>query len=171
VEHDADGGVPGSGVAPALPSPVRGSYGDNPIAGGTLTTDEYGASAGDRTSAAARLLEVATNNADELLAEARVEATAIVAAAHAEAERVRAELEKAQAERNAEFDRQRTTVLADLADLAERQAALEAEVARLQELEHANRDQMRNYLTQQLAQIEENANPQLRGMPRAGLSG
>jgi hypothetical protein len=41
-----------------------------------------------------------------------------------------------------------------LSEVAERQAALEAEVARLQQLEQDHRDRMRNYLTQQLAQIE-----------------
>jgi uncharacterized protein (DUF3084 family) len=44
-----------------------------------------------------------------------------------------------------------------LADLAERQAALEAEVARLEHLEREYRDRMRSYLTEQLAQIESTA--------------
>jgi len=46
-----------------------------------LTTHEYSANAGDGTSAAARLLEIATRNADELLGEARTEAASIVATA------------------------------------------------------------------------------------------
>jgi len=41
-----------------------------------------------------------------------------------------------------------------LGDLAEQQAALEAEVARLQQVEQDLRDRMRSYLTEQLAQIE-----------------
>jgi hypothetical protein len=35
-----------------------------------------------------------------------------------------------------------------------RQAALEAEVARLEQVEQEHRERMRSYLTQQLAQIE-----------------
>jgi len=152
--------------------------------GGTLTKEEHGASAGDGTSAVARMFEIATRNADELLGEARAEAASIVAkaqsdadqltassqaqadqlrasasaeadrvlaAAHAEAERVHAELEQTRAEQNAELERHRTTVLGDL---AEQQGALEAEVARLEQLEQDHRDRMRSYLTQQLAQIE-----------------
>ena len=46
-----------------------------------MTTHEHGASAGDGTRAAARLLEIAARNADELLDEARTEATSIVTAA------------------------------------------------------------------------------------------
>jgi len=41
-----------------------------------------------------------------------------------------------------------------LGELAERQAAHEAEVARLEQLERDHRDRMRSYLTEQLAQIE-----------------
>ncbi len=61
------------------------------------------------------------------------------------------ELAQARAEQSAELDRQRATVLGDL---AEQKAALEAEVARLEQLEQDLRDRMRSYLTQQLAQIE-----------------
>jgi len=46
-----------------------------------------------------------------------------------------------------------------LADLAERRAALEAEVARLGLLEQQYRDRMRSYLNGQLALIESNAQP------------
>jgi hypothetical protein len=76
--------------------------------------------------------------------------------AHADAERVHAELEQGRAEQNAELDRHRATVLADL---AERRAALEAEVARLGLLEQQYRDRMRSYLNGQLALIESNAQP------------
>ena len=67
-----------------------------------------------------------------------------------------AELEQTRAAQSAELDRYRTTVLGDL---TERQAALEAEVARLQQLGQDHRNRMRSYLTQQLAQIEPNAAP------------
>jgi hypothetical protein len=146
-------GVWDVGPSAALRPLAREPYGGtNPI-GGMLITDEHDASARDGTSAAARLLEIATRNADELLDEAKTEAASIVATAQAEAEQVHAELEETRAEQNAELERQRTTVLADL---AERQAALKAEVARLEQLEQEHRNRMRKYLTQQLAQIEPN---------------
>jgi cell division septum initiation protein DivIVA len=156
-----------------------------PSLGGMLTKVEHGVSAGEETSAVARLLEIAAHNADELLGEARAEAASIVAKAHSdadrltgvsqaeadqlrssaraeadrvlaaaqeEAERVHAELEQTRAAHNVELDRHRRTVLGDL---AEQQAAVEAEVARLQQLERDHRDRMRGYLTQQLEQLEE----------------
>jgi len=67
---------------------------------------------------------------------------------------VHSELEQTRAQQTAELDRHRTTVLSEL---AERQAALEAELARLQQLEQDHRNRMRSYLTQQLAQIEPTA--------------
>ena len=155
-----------------------------PAGGRTLTTDQNGASAGDGTRAAARLLEIAARNADELLDEARAEATSIVtaaqtdadqltasseaqakeqtesasaeadrvlAAAHTEADRVQAELEQTRAVQTAELEQYRTTVLSKL---AERTNSLEAEVARLEQLEKEHRNRMRDYLTQQLAQLD-----------------
>jgi cell division septum initiation protein DivIVA len=124
-----------------------------------VTTDEHSAGSGDGISAAARLLEIATNNADELIGEARAEAASITAAARADAERVRAELEQTRVEQNQELERHRATVLADL---AERQGVLEAEVARLAQLEEDNRTRMRTYLTEQLAKIESDPDPEVR---------
>ena len=57
-----------------------------------------------------------------------------------------------------------------LGDLAERQAALEAEVARLQQLDQDHRSRIRSYLTQQFAQIEPDPHPEVRCTPNAGLS-
>ena len=51
----------------------------------------------------------------------------------------------------AELEQYRTTVLSEL---AERKNSLEAEVARLEQLEEEHRNRMRDYLTQQLAQLE-----------------
>jgi cell division septum initiation protein DivIVA len=90
-----------------------------------LTTNEHNASAGDGINGAARLVEVAARNADELLGEARAEVASITATARADAERVHAELEKMRAVQNDELDQHRATVMAEL---AERRAAIEAEV-------------------------------------------
>ena len=43
---------------------------------------------------------------------------------------------------------------AEMAELARRQTAFEAELARLRELEKEARDQVRSYLAEQLAQID-----------------
>ena len=124
-----------------------------------MTANDHGASAGDGISGAARLLEIATRNADELLGEARAEAASITAAAHVDAERVHAELEKTRTEQSDELDRHRATVLAQL---VERQAALGAEVARLEQLVQDSRGRMRSFLTEQLAQIESTPDPEVR---------
>jgi DivIVA domain-containing protein len=127
---------------------------------GTPTTPDTGVVEGSR--AAARLLEIATRNADELVGEAkaeaaqlttsaRAEADQILAAAREEAERVHAELEQRRVQETADLERQRTTVLSEV---TERKAALEAEVSRLQQLEQDHRDRMRSYLNQQLEQLE-----------------
>jgi cell division septum initiation protein DivIVA len=119
--------------------------------GGILTNEEHNASAGDRTSAVARLLEIATHNADELLEEARAEAASILATAKADADQLRAvsedQAEQLRVSASAEADRVLAAARAE-------QAALETEVARLQQLEQDHRDRMRSYLTEQLAQIE-----------------
>lgn len=91
--------------------------------------------------AAARLLEIAAANADRLVADAREEADSLVVAARAEAERVTAEL-----------DQHRTMVLRELAD---RQAAVEAKVRRLRQLESEHLNHLRRHFTEQLAQLEE----------------
>ena len=124
-----------------------------------MATNEHDVRVGDNAIAAARLLEVAARNADELLEEARAEAASIVAAAHADAKQVQAELEQERRQQSDELDRDRTTALAELAGLAERRAALEAEVAQLEQLEQENRDRIRTYLTDQLAQITSTPDP------------
>ena len=84
----------------------------------------------ESSAAAARLLELATVNADQLVADAQ-----------AEAERVAAEV-----------DEHRTTVLAEVAD---RKAALEAKLVSLRQLESEHRNRLRRHFTEQLAQLEE----------------
>jgi cell division septum initiation protein DivIVA len=125
-----------------------------------LTTDEHGTGAGEGTSAAARLLEMATRNADELLGQARAEAASIVAAAQIDADRLtessQAQAERVSASARAEVDR----VL----------AAARAEAARLGQLELECRNRMRSCLTEQLAQIEPGPDPELRRTPSVGLS-
>ena len=75
----------------------------------------------------------------------------MLAASYAASEQSHHELEKARREQTDELDRHRATVLSEV---AERRAVLEAEVARLEQLERDHRDRMRTYHAEQLAQLD-----------------
>jgi len=107
------------------------------------TQDSHDDSPADAPQAAARLLELAANNADELLGEAKEEAASIVAAARADADQLTASA-------RTEAD----NILATAQTEAEQ---VNAEVARLQELEQEHRDRMRSNLTQMLEQLDRTA--------------
>jgi len=98
------------------------------------------APAQDSSTAAARLLEIAARNADQLLTEAQAEADAMRASAReevdqlltdarTEAERIRSELEQSRNQAN-------------------------DELAQLRETEQAHRDRMREHLHEVLAKVE-----------------
>jgi DivIVA domain-containing protein len=117
----------------------------------------------EASSAAARLLEVATRSAEELVAEARADADSLVAEAtttaeavradaRAEAERVGAELAEHEREQLAELARHRNEVLTEVAST---KAATEAEIERLRQLECEQREHMQRYLTEQLALVQD----------------
>jgi FtsZ-binding cell division protein ZapB len=139
------------------------------------------------SDAAARLLELAVNNADQLMAETKAEAAALVATAHAEADqltasarvgaeqvtldahsearRVREDVEQFRAGQAAELLAERD---AQLTHIAEEKAALEAAVRHLQELEHAYQERMRSFLASQLDQLDalgRNEDTQLESVP------
>jgi cell division septum initiation protein DivIVA len=88
----------------------------------------------------ARLLEVAVRNADELLAHAKSEADQLMAATREQADQLLAAA--------------RTQAQQVRTDLEETRAQLQAEIARLEQLEHESRDRIRQYLTEVLAQID-----------------
>jgi cell division septum initiation protein DivIVA len=88
----------------------------------------------------ARLLEVAARNADELLADAKADADQLVVAARERAEQL--------------LTAARTEAQQVRADLEATRAQLQAEIARLQQLEHDHRDRIRRHLTELLAQID-----------------
>jgi cell division septum initiation protein DivIVA len=94
----------------------------------------------ERSSAVARLLEIAARNAEELLADAKADAEQLTAAAHEEADRL--------------LTAARTEAQRVQADLEETRAQLNAEIARLQQVEHDHRGRLRQHLTDVLAQIE-----------------
>ena len=131
------------------------------VAGCTCSEDRGGSADAAATSpapgavqgsqAAARLLEIAGRNAEELLSGATADAEATVATARAEADQVTAAA-RTEAERvRAEAEQHSTTVLSEL---AERRAALEAEIARLEQLESEHRAAMRTFFTEQLEHLE-----------------
>jgi cell division septum initiation protein DivIVA len=86
--------------------------------------------------AAARLLEIATGNADALVDDAREEADRIISQARARAEEQRVELDLARGE--------------ILRELEERRAELEAKVDRLVEFESRYRSHLVSYIDGQL---------------------
>ncbi|MGZ4429234.1 MAG: DivIVA domain-containing protein [Nocardioidaceae bacterium] len=130
----------------------------------------------ESSTAAARLLEIATVNADRLVAEAKAHAGALVANAHVdadrlttaaraeadqltaaardEASRVTADLAQRKEQQAADLDRQRQ---AALAEVAEKKATLEAKVERLQRLESENRTHLLDYFTEQIDRLQESA--------------
>ena len=113
-------------------------------------------------NAAARVLELATVTADQVVAEAKREAASLVTAARSEAAeileasrneaaQVAAELERTKAEQVEELEHVRRTTLAGL---AEEKAALEDQIATLRRLDSDYRTQMRQRLTEQLSQLD-----------------
>ena len=136
------------------------------------------------SQAAARLLEIAANNADQLMAESRAEAASMVATAHADADQLtaasQAEADQLTSSARAEADQllaaarteaqrvsdeveqhrtQQTQELEQhrrdaLADVSAAKATLEAQVNHLQQLEREHVERMRTYLTGQLDQLE-----------------
>jgi cell division septum initiation protein DivIVA len=117
----------------------------------------------EASGAAARLLEIATVNADVLVNDARSEAESLVGAAHAEAEQLRvssraeaqrldAELTRRHEQEVADLERHRASVLAEL---DEQRAVLEAQVEALRQMESEHRERLRRHFTEHLARLDE----------------
>ena len=112
----------------------------------------------EASSAAARLLEIATRNADELVEEAKNEADRIIGEARAKAERMEAE-SKNKAER-LEADARRRSEMLDsetaerrqqmFGELERERDKLNAEVENLRSFEREYRARLKSYFTQQL---------------------
>ncbi|MFL6133074.1 MAG: DivIVA domain-containing protein [Nocardioidaceae bacterium] len=118
----------------------------------------------DASSAAARLLEIATRNADELVTEAKGEADKVVGEARTKAERLEAEA-KSKSERMEEDARTRSQMLDAetaerrqqlLGDLEKEKGQLNTEVANLRSFEREYRSRLKNYFQQQLAALDGN---------------
>jgi DivIVA domain-containing protein len=126
------------------------------------------------SNAAARLLEIATRNADELVEEAKNEADKIVGAARTKAERLEAE-SKAKADRLEADARQRSQMLDSetaerrqqmFGDLEKERDKLSSEVETLRSFEREYRSRLKSYFTQQLEALQ--GSPSVADMPADG---
>ena len=116
----------------------------------------------DASNAAARLLEIATRNADELVEEAKNEADKIVGEARTKAERLESE-SKVKADRMEADARQRSQMLDQetaerrqqlFGDLEKERDKLNGEVETLRSFEREYRSRLKTYFTQQLEALE-----------------
>lgn len=116
----------------------------------------------DASSAAARLLEIATRNADELVGEAKDQADKIVGEARIKAERLESE-SKAKADRLESDARTRAQMLDSeteerrrqlFGDLERQKDKLNTEVENLRSFEREYRSRLKSYFEQQLAALD-----------------
>jgi len=127
----------------------------------------------DASNAAARLLEIATRNADELVEEAKNEADKIIGEARTKAERLESEskvkAERLESESKVKADRMESdartrasmldTETAEkrqqmFGDLEKEQARLTTEVENLRSFEREYRSRLKSYFTQQLESLD-----------------
>ena len=121
-------------------------------------------SVADASSAAAKLLEIATRNADELVQHAKDEADQIVGGAPTKAERLEAE-SKVKADRMESDARTRASMLDSetenkrremLGGLEKEKVRLDGEVENLRAFEREYRSRLKSYFSQQLAALDGN---------------
>ena len=135
--------------------------------------------AAEASSAATRLLELATRNADELVTDARQEAEQILQVARTDAERLQsetqAEAERLQAESKAEAERldaearsraQQLDAETEarrreaLGDIEREKTRLDSEVTNLRTFEREYRDRLKSYFTEQLSALDGSLEPE-----------
>jgi len=116
----------------------------------------------EASSAAARLLEIATRNADELVGEAKDQADKIIGEARTKAERLEAE-SKVKSDRLESDARTRSQMLDSetaerrqqlFGDLEKEKEKLNAEVENLRSFEREYRSRLKSYFQQQLAALD-----------------
>ncbi len=160
------GGAPAT--APAKepepePEPTPAQKAEPEQTGGPVETIKV-TTVADASSAAARLLEIATRNADELVSEAKDNADRIVGEARTKAERLESE-SKAKADRMDSDARTRSQMLdAETAErrqqlfgeLEKERDKLNAEVENLRSFEREYRSRLRSYFKQQLQALDGN---------------
>jgi DivIVA domain-containing protein len=118
--------------------------------------------AAEASSAALRLLELATKNADEVVAEAKQEAQEIVGSARTEAERLQAETKAATDKLEQEARTRAQNLHAEtntkrselLGDMQKEKARLDGEVETLRAFEREYRSRLKSYFTEQLRALD-----------------
>lgn len=142
---------------PAAPAPT-------PVAAAAPVQEIKVTTVADASSAAARLLEIATRNADELVTEAKDQADKVIGEARTKAERLESE-SKAKADRLESDARTRSQMLDSeteerrrqlFGDLEKEKDKLNAEVENLRSFEREYRSRLRSYFEQQLAALDGN---------------
>jgi DivIVA domain-containing protein len=141
------------------PEPVKAP---EPVAAPAAVEEIKVTTVADASSAAARLLEIATRNADELVAEAKDTADKIVGEARTKAERLESE-SKVKADRLESDARTRSQMLDSetaerrqqlFGDLEKEKDKLNAEVENLRSFEREYRSRLKSYFQQQLAALD-----------------
>ncbi|MGY2875280.1 DivIVA domain-containing protein [Marmoricola sp. URHA0025 HA25] len=144
---------------PPAPAPV-------PVAAAAPAQEIKVTTVADASSAAAKLLEIATRNADELVGEAKDEADRIVGAARAKAERLETEV-KAKSDRLESDARTRAAMLDSetearrkeiFGNLEKERDQLNSEIEGLRSFEREYRSRLKSYFTQQLEALDGNGN-------------
>jgi DivIVA domain-containing protein len=120
--------------------------------------------AAEASSAATRLLELATRNADEVVAEARADAEKIVTEARTEAEKLESET-KARTDKLEEDARNRAQNLDSetdnkrrevLGEIEKEKGRLDGEIENLRSFEREYRSRLKSYFSQQLQALDGN---------------
>jgi DivIVA domain-containing protein len=151
-----DTGKESAKAAPAAPAKPAESGAGTPSETLKVTT------VADASSAAARLLELATRNADELVTEARAEADKILGEARTKAERLEAE-SKVKVDRMESDARSRSQMLDSetaerrqqlFGDLEREKERLDGDVEDLRSFEREYRSRLKSYFQQQLAALD-----------------
>ncbi|HWJ10940.1 MAG TPA: DivIVA domain-containing protein [Nocardioides sp.] len=145
---------------PAPVQPVAAAPVAAPVAGGVETIRVE--TVPEASNAAARLLEIATRNADELVEDAKNEADKIVGEARTKSERLESEA-KVKADRLESDARTRAEMLDSetaerrtqlFGDLEKERDKLSAEVETLRSFEREYRSRLKSYFTQQLESLQ-----------------
>jgi DivIVA domain-containing protein len=156
--------TPAPPVVEKAPEPVAPTPAPAPVASAPAQEIKV-TTVADASSAAAKLLEIATRNADELVTEAMAEADRIVGAARAKAERLEAEI-KTKSDRLESDARTRAAMLDSetearrkeiFGNLEKEKEQLNTEIEGLRSFEREYRSRLKSYFTQQLEALDGNA--------------
>jgi DivIVA domain-containing protein len=154
--------APAAPEKPAAPEPVQPAKAPEPAVESAPAETIRVETVPQASNAAARLLEIATRNADELVEEAKNEADRIVGEARTKAERLESE-SKGKADRLESEARSRAQMLDSetaerrqqmFGDLEKERDKLNSEVENLRSFEREYRSRLKSYFSQQLEALE-----------------